>query len=369
MKPSSARLRRLAAGSAAAHGVRPPDPRRPRRPRPSAQAPATAARDLTMALLDRARSRRAPLDAEGGVAGRRRRGGPRPPRPSRGAGPARSRRGAPRRAARRRSRERLPAEARDLVEETIEATGELEVMHVDHVDAARRPLRPRADDAHRAATLLHFAGAAPDGADRQLAHVRGVQPGDAIVVDGAAEHRRRQGRAVRTRRARSTRSRSSSRSRTRRRSQPYTKALRREPACSARRAAYELRGVVPADHAHRRRRRLVHDRDRRAAAATTRAIATQARAAAQAAGYVVADYARLVYIFPSTSCSLVGPRHRRRLAVAGVDPHQVRACRTTSSPTSSATTSACSTRIRSTAGRTRSRRAAARCPSTATCST
>jgi hypothetical protein len=80
----------------------------------------------------------------------------------------------------------LPSEVRDLVEESVEASGELEVLHADHVDAAfDHYVRTLATPSGRYA--LHFAGEAPDAPTGSRLSVRGVRIGSAIAVADRAD--------------------------------------------------------------------------------------------------------------------------------------------------------------------------------------
>ena len=80
----------------------------------------------------------------------------------------------------------LPADVRDLVEESVEASGELEVLHADHVDAAfDHYVRTLSTPSGRFA--LHFAGDAPDAQTGSRVRVQGVRIGSAIAVPGHAD--------------------------------------------------------------------------------------------------------------------------------------------------------------------------------------
>ena len=201
-------------------------------------------------------------------------------------------------------RSRLPAEARELVEEAVEAEGELEVLHVDHVDSA--------DDfyVHTLSTdqgryTLHFAGAAPDAATGAHAKVRGVRLGEAIVVAGEAHVSVDKAVAVvpNTKGAQKTLAIlvNFSNAPTQ---QPYSVATAQSLLFGTT-SSYEyetsyqqttLTGTVAG----------WFTLATTSAACDFNAIAQQAQAAAQQAGYVLANYARLVYIFPSASCSWWG---------------------------------------------------------------
>ena len=78
----------------------------------------------------------------------------------------------------------LPPEALPFVEEYVDEDGEIEVLHVDHVDAADdyyiRTLKTAAGP-----VALHFAGDAPDIETGKHVRVRGVRVGDAIALTAA----------------------------------------------------------------------------------------------------------------------------------------------------------------------------------------
>jgi hypothetical protein len=78
-------------------------------------------------------------------------------------------------------RAKLPAEAQALLERDADEDGEIEVLHVDHVTPA--------DDYYvhtlktaKGPVALHFAGEAPDLASGAHVRVRGIRVGDAIAL-------------------------------------------------------------------------------------------------------------------------------------------------------------------------------------------
>ncbi|MEO8485671.1 MAG: NEW3 domain-containing protein [Betaproteobacteria bacterium] len=210
------------------------------------------------------------------------------------------------------ARARLPAEVRDLVEEMVDATGELEVMHVDHVDSA--------DDhyLHVLATAngrysLHFAGVVPDVRTGALARVRGLRVGEAIVVAGEADVRvDKLAVAPNTRGAQKTLAILVNFANAP--SQPYSVAAVQNVLFGTTsnfgfEASYQqttFTGAVagwftiPVS----------------SAGCDFNAIGQQALAAAQKAGHVLADYARFLYIFPASTCSWWG------LGTVGGSPSQ-----------------------------------------------
>ena len=119
--------------------------------------------------------------------------------------------------------------------------------------------------------------------------VRGVKLDNAIVLAAGVDHATgadHRPAACRARSARRRRSRSSSIS-AMRPTQPFTVAYAQNVMLEHDQQL-RLRGLVPADHAHRRRRRLVHDLgDERRVQLFN--IATQARQAAAAAGFALAQ--------------------------------------------------------------------------------
>jgi hypothetical protein len=78
-------------------------------------------------------------------------------------------------------RAKLPAEAQALLERDADEDGEIEVLHVDHVTPADdyylRTLKTA-----QGPVALHFAGEAPDLASGTHVRVRGVRVGDAIAL-------------------------------------------------------------------------------------------------------------------------------------------------------------------------------------------
>ena len=75
----------------------------------------------------------------------------------------------------------LPAEAMPFVEEDVDEDGEIEVLHVDHVVAAD-DYYIRTLKTSRGPVSLHFAGDAPDLETGTHVRVRGVRIGDAIAL-------------------------------------------------------------------------------------------------------------------------------------------------------------------------------------------
>ena len=75
----------------------------------------------------------------------------------------------------------FPAEAAPFLEQDADEDGEVEVIHVDHVDPAN-DYYIRTLKTSRGTFSLHFAGDAPDLATGTHVHVRGVRIDDAIVL-------------------------------------------------------------------------------------------------------------------------------------------------------------------------------------------
>ena len=201
-------------------------------------------------------------------------------------------------------RGRLPGEVRELVEEAVEAEGELEVIHVDHVDSA--------DDfyVHTLATAkgrytLHFADVTPDAATGAHAKVRGVRLGESIVVDGRAD--------VTVDKAGTVVPNTLGPQKTLAILVNFSNAPTAQPYSPATVQA-QLFGTTSGFEYENsyQQTTLTGSVAGWFTIATTStacdftAISQQARAAAQQAGYVLTDYARLVYIFPSASCSWWG---------------------------------------------------------------
>jgi hypothetical protein len=210
-------------------------------------------------------------------------------------------------------RESLPAEVRPYIEDTADEEGEIEVLHVDHVDAA--------DDHYlhflntpKGRYSLHFAGAVPDIATGAVVSVRGVRLGGAIVVAGRPEAMSAKALAVvpNTKGPQSTLAILVNFSNAP--SQPYSVAY----------AQNVLFGTTSAfDHEVSYQQTTLTGAVAGwftiAATSTScdfAAIATQAKAAASAAGYVLSSYARLVYVFPSNACGWWG------LGTVGGNPSQ-----------------------------------------------
>jgi len=199
-------------------------------------------------------------------------------------------------------RESLPAEVRDLVEETVEAAGELEVLHVDHADSAfDHYVHTLVTPAGRYS--LHFAGAVPEAPTGSRLNVRGVRIGAAIAVTGAADVLVDKAAAVPN---------TTGPQKTlailvnfqNAPTQPYsiatvqnlmfgtTSAFDYEASYQQTTVTGDVAGwfTIPVS----------------SASCDYAGIMTQAQAAAQNAGYVLSGYQRFVYIFPASSCSWWG---------------------------------------------------------------
>lgn len=211
------------------------------------------------------------------------------------------------------TRETLPPEVRTFVEESADEAGEIEVLHVDHVDAA--------DDHYlhflntpKGRYSLHFAGAIPDLATGTVVSVRGVRLGQSIVVAGPTRVMADKAfevvanaKGVQSTLAILVNFANAP-------SQPFSVSYAQNvffgtTSAFDYEASYQqttLAGTVAGWFTI-------------AATSTTcdfSAIATQAKAAATAAGYVISNYARLVYVFPSNTCSWWG------LGTVGGNPSQ-----------------------------------------------
>ena len=243
----------------------------------------------------------------------------------------------------------LPAEVRDLVEETGRGHRRARGAARRPRRLGRRPLRPHAGHRRRARYALHFAGAAPERRPAASRTSAACASAPRSSSTGARDVARRQGRGLpnttgpqKTLAILVTFSNAPS--------QPYTVALRREPAL---RHDQQLRArsVLPADDGDRRRRRLVHDRgderqlrlrrDRHAGARGRAGRRPRDRRLPRADVHLPVDE----LLAGGDSAPSAARRRRRGSTPSG-------ACRSTSSGTSSATTSASSTRTRSTAART-----------------
>lgn len=199
-------------------------------------------------------------------------------------------------------RERLPAEVRPFVEEAIDVSGAIEAFHVDHADGSLdHYLHFLVTPAGRYS--LHYAGAAPDLPTGAIAKVRGVRIGDAIAVAGASSVSAEKMSAV-----------------------PGTKGPQKtlailvnfpdassKPYTTAQVASVMFGTTSGYDYeVSYQQTTVVGDVAGWFTVATTAkacdmfAIASQAQQAAAAAGYNLAAYARLVYIFPAASCSWWG---------------------------------------------------------------
>ena len=78
-------------------------------------------------------------------------------------------------------RSSLPPEALQYVEQDVVEDGEIEVLHVDHVDTAE-DYYIRTLETASGKISLHFAGDAPDVATGTRIEVRGVRLGNAIAL-------------------------------------------------------------------------------------------------------------------------------------------------------------------------------------------
>lgn len=196
----------------------------------------------------------------------------------------------------------LPAEAQAYVEESAEESGEVEVLHVDHVDTSEDYYLYFLDTP-RGRFSLHFAGDAPDLSTGAQARVRGVRVGKAIVVAGSADVLADKAAAVpNTRGAQKTLAILVNFSNAP--TQPFTPAYAQNVIFGDTSAFdYEL------SYQQTTLTGAVAGWFTIAATSTTcdyGAIATQAKAAATNAGYALSNYSRLVYVFPSNSCTWWG---------------------------------------------------------------
>ncbi|CAG1001354.1 hypothetical protein BURK1_02884 [Burkholderiales bacterium] len=202
------------------------------------------------------------------------------------------------------ARASLPAEVQPFLEQDADETGEIEVLHVDHVDAAD-DYYLRFLNTARGRIELHFAGTAPDLATGAKARVRGLRLGSAIVVAGRADVTTEKALAV----------------------APNTKGVQRTLAIlvnfsnAPSQQPYSVATVgnvlfgttsnfdYEVSYQQTTLSGTVAGWFTIAATSSTcdvNAISTQAKAAATGAGYVLSDYARLVYIFPSNACTWWG---------------------------------------------------------------
>jgi len=196
----------------------------------------------------------------------------------------------------------LPAEVRDLVEESVEASGELEVLHADHVDAAfDHYVRTLATPSGRFA--LHFAADAPDAPTGSRVRVQGVRIGNAIAVPGHAEVMVDKASAM-----------------------PFTTGAQRTLAIlvnfqnapsqpyAVSQVANLMFGTTSAFDYEASYQQTTVTGDvagwftipLASGSCDYVGIMNYAQAAARNAGYVLSDYRRFVYIFPTTSCAWWG---------------------------------------------------------------
>ena len=209
-------------------------------------------------------------------------------------------------------RDALPAQAIPFLEREVEEDGELEVLHVDHADAS-------ADyylhflHTSKGRHTLYFRDAAPDAPTGAKARVKGVQVAEAIVVDTDGITLAKAAALPNTLGAQKTLTIlvNFSNAPT---AQPYTVAQAQSVMFTTTsnydyENSYQQTSVTGA----------VAGWFTIAETNTTcnyNNIATQAKQAAAAAGYVLSNYNRYVYVFPANSCGWWG------LGTVGGNPSQ-----------------------------------------------
>ena len=195
----------------------------------------------------------------------------------------------------------LRAEVQAYVEQEAEETGEIEVLHVDHVDATQDRY-VHFLNTPKGRYSLHFVGSAPDIASGASARVRGVRIGEAIVVAGTDLVVDKVAAVPNTKGPQKTLAILVNFANAP--TQPFSVSTAQTVFFTNTSAfdyevSYQqttLTGAVAGWFTI-------------ATSSTTcdyTAIATQAKAAATNAGYVLSNYARLVYVFPSNACTWWG---------------------------------------------------------------
>ena len=205
----------------------------------------------------------------------------------------------------------LPAQAIPFLEREVEESGELEVIHVDHVDTAL-DYYLHFLDTPKGRYSLYFRSGAPDAASGTKAHVRGVQVANAIVVDadGIIVSKAALPNTLGVQKTLTILVNFSNAPT----AQPYTVAQAQSVMFTTT-SNYDLENSY-------QQTSLTGAVAGWFTIAETNAtcnygnIATQAKQAAAAAGYVLSNYNRYVYVFPSNACAWWG------LGTVGGNPSQ-----------------------------------------------
>ena len=197
----------------------------------------------------------------------------------------------------------FPAQAAQFLEQPADESGDLEVFHVDHVNPV--------DDVYlyflnttRGRFSLHFAGRPPDLVTGANAHVQGVRIGDAIVIADGGSIVVAQAVPVLSNTLGVQKTLTILVNFSDAPTQPYTVAYAQNVMFTTTsnydyEASYQQTSLTGA----------VAGWFTIAATSTTcdySAIATQAKQAATAAGYALSSYNRYVYVFPSNTCTWWG---------------------------------------------------------------
>jgi hypothetical protein len=205
----------------------------------------------------------------------------------------------------------LPAQAIPFLEREVDESGELEVLHVDHVDTAQdyylhHLVTPKGRFA------LFFRNGAPEAASGAKAHVRGVQVADAIVVDtnGMTVAKAALPNTLGVQKTLMILVNFSNAPT----SQPYTVA-------QAHSVMFTTTSNYDLENSYQQTSLAGAVAGWFTIAETNTTcnyynIASQAKQAAAAAGHVLANYSRYVYVFPSNACGWWG------LGTVGGNPSQ-----------------------------------------------
>src|SRR5688572_5926721 len=205
----------------------------------------------------------------------------------------------------------LPAQAIPFLEREVEESGELEVIHVDHVDTAL-DYYLHFLETPKGRYSLYFRNGAPDAASGTKAHVRGVQVANAIVVDadGVTVSKAALPNTLGVQKTLTILVNFSNAPT----AQPYTVA-------QAQSVMFTTTSNYDLENSYQQTSLTGAVAGWFTIAETNTTcnygnIATQAKQAAAAAGYVLSNYNRYVYVFPSNACGWWG------LGTVGGNPSQ-----------------------------------------------
>lgn len=197
----------------------------------------------------------------------------------------------------------FPAQAQPLLEQDTEEDGSLEVLHFDHVD-------PRLDhfeyflNTAKGRLSLHFAGKAPQHASGTRLRVRGLKVGTAVVLPAGSSATAVMAAAALSNTLGAQRTLAILVNFSNAVTQPYTVAYA-QGMMFATTSNYDYETSY-------QQTTLTGDVAGWFTIAETNAgcnyttIASQAKQAAAAAGFVLSNYNRFVYVFPSNACSWWG---------------------------------------------------------------